>query len=116
MHGSVDRAVFSPQPLDVVFLKAHARAHQPGDPDHPQQSDNMRPSQHLRADQGKTPLGRVSAACQYVLLMLRTGRVFPPTDAEVTQGAGVRHWPVSGGARVHGVDEGDGRHLPRHPG
>lgn len=52
-----------------------------------------------------------------VLWLVRAAnRPFPPTDSKVTQGASVRHRAVSGGARVHSVDERDGRHLSRHPG
>lgn len=46
------------------------------------------------------------------LLTLRSVR----SDPEVSEGQGVGHWPVGRGAGVHGVDQGDGRHVPRHPG
>lgn len=40
----------------------------------------------------------------------------PPSDPEVSEGAGVSDRPVSRGAGVHRVDQGDGRLVPRHPG
>ena len=43
--------------------------------------------------------------------------MFPPlSDPEVSEGAGVGDRAVSGGPGVYGADQGDGRHVPRHPG
>lgn len=43
-------------------------------------------------------------------------RLASPLEPEGSEGAGVGDRPVGGGARVHRVDQGDGRLLPRHPG
>lgn len=50
------------------------------------------------------------------LLLTHCRSFVPQTDSEISEGASVGHRPVSGGARVHGADERDGRLLPRHPG
>lgn len=40
----------------------------------------------------------------------------PRLEPEVSEGPGVSHRPVGRGAGVYGVNQGDGRLVPRHPG
>lgn len=59
-----------------------------------------------------SPPSACSPPGRAVTLHLRSLR----SDPEGSEGQGVRHRPVGGGAGVYGVNQGDGRLVPRHPG